>query len=95
MLKRVLLSVSFVATLAIASLAMNSQASARHDHHGCGSRGVYYSAYPGYASYYGYAPRINYYPGSYPVYYGTPYWGHHHHHHHGHHDSGIHVSFGF
>ena len=94
MLKRILLALTFVAALGVASLTTTSKASA----YGCGAGygvgyGPSYGYYPNYYStYYGY-------PGSavvlrrpvYPVYYGG--FGHHHHHHHGH--SGVVVSFGF
>ena len=94
MFKRILLSLTFVAALGAASLGTSSKALAWDDcHSGYGYQAAYY---PTYAPYYGYTPRVAYYPQVYPAYYRGYDGGHHRHHrHHRHHDSGLSISFGF
>lgn len=68
MFKRVLLALTFVAALGVASFGITNTAEARH---GCHRGGGYYGAYYGRAPYYGYGPvvRRSYYYGP-PVVYG-------------------------
>jgi hypothetical protein len=95
MIRRLLLAVSFVATLGVAGLVASDSAEA----HGCrrggyGAYGAYYGGGygGGYGGYYPGVVRSSYYP---PIYYGTPVYyggrGHRHHHHH----DGISFSIGF
>ncbi len=93
MFKRILLALTFVAALGAASLGTSGKALAWHDcHGGYGYRTAYYPTYAPYYGY-GYAPRVTYYPGAYPVYYRNFDGGHHRRHQH--HDSGVSISFGF
>jgi hypothetical protein len=102
MFKRVLLSLTFIAALGVATVFTAGTASAHGDcgydgyGYGYGYRTAYYPTYA--SSYYGYGPRVVAYPGAYPVYYRGGHHGddHRHHHHHGHHhDSGVTFTFGF
>jgi hypothetical protein len=95
MIKRVLLTTTFVAALAASSLGLGSKAMAWND---CGNG--YTAAYPYTTSYVAYgsawAPRVAFFPPvpvrTYPVYYGPAYDRHQHH---DHHHNGLTVSFGF
>jgi hypothetical protein len=94
MFRRVFLAFTFVAALGAAGLGMNSKATAGH---GCYDDFGYSYRYPAYYSYYGYGPRLAYYP-SHRAYYGDfdgHRHGYHHHHGHHHHDHGVRISFGF
>lgn len=101
MVKRALLTFTFIAALSAASLGVGSKAMAWG---GCHSDGGYrysysypYSTYS--VGYGGYAPRVAYYPAypvrTYPVFYGRGYDGHRHHHDRHRHHNGLTVSFGF
>jgi hypothetical protein len=101
MLKRVLLSLTFVAALAAAGLGTASKAEAGH---GCGYYGGYggyghRSYYPSYYGHYGhgYGPSFSYYRGFGDSHYGHYGHGRHGHrrHHHGHHHGGVSFSIGF
>jgi hypothetical protein len=107
MLKRLLLSLTFIAALGVATVFTAGTASAYGDcgydgyGNGYGYRTAYYPSYG--ASYYSYGPRVVAYPRAYPVYYRDRHgrgWDddhhHHRHHRHGHHhDSGVTFTFGF
>jgi hypothetical protein len=97
MLKRVLLSLTFVVVLAAAGLGMSRNAAAYGCDYGYGGYGGYGSYYPDYS--YGYGPRVSYYRGSRYGHRSFRWDDHHHghrHHRHHHHDhGGLHFSFGF
>jgi hypothetical protein len=92
-MKRILLSLAFVAALAAGGLGLSSAAEA---YGGCGYGSYGYSSnyYPSYYGGYGYAPQVSYYRDYGHRGHGhRRYHGHHDYHGHGH--SGLHFSIGF